>query len=316
MVRYQFSADVNAYLEMLRPHTKESTFKDRARKLRLISKNVTRLYEEGKMSSNNARKLTSEDLVAYVGFRRSMGISDSTISKDLCILNQLFLWLGNRSVEEFRLFGGVFKPHAYTGRKDPIPNEVIERVIDLARRTDDWNILRGCVAVLLCTSCGLRSQEARQLYADDVSFMDGHMIVHVVHVKGEGRYAEPRSVLLMDGVEDIVQRYLGARARKLAERGRESRSMFPPLNNSNEFYTQQGFCRMKACVEKELGVRFQLRAGRRAFGQRLLDSGNRIEDVSVAMGHSSTKTTEGYYARNSENQVIKRILRNQTNNHR
>ncbi len=63
-------------------------------------------------------------------------------------------------------------------------------------------------------------------------------------------------------------------------------------------------------------IRFQLRAGRRAFGQRLLDSGNRIEDVSVAMGHSSTKTTEGYYARNSENQVIKRILRNQTNNHR
>ena len=59
--------------------------------------------------------------------------------------------------------------------------------------------------------------------------------------------------------------------------------MFPPLNNSNEFYTQQGFCRMKACVEKEIGVRFQLRAGRRAFGQRLLDSGNRIEDVSVAI---------------------------------
>ncbi|MBR4503391.1 MAG: site-specific integrase [Candidatus Methanomethylophilaceae archaeon] len=154
------------------------------------------------------------------------------------------------------------------------------------------------------------------MYVDDVSFMDGHMIIHVVHVKGEGRYGEPRSVLLMDGVEDIVQHYLDVRASKLAERGKESRSMFPPLNNSNEFYTQQGFCRMKACVEKEIGVRFQLRAGRRAFGQRLLDSGNRIEDVSVAMGHSSTKTTEGYYARNSENQVIKRILRNQTNNRR
>ena len=241
-----------------------------------------------------------------------MGISDSTISKDLCILNQLFLWLGNRAVEEFRMFGGVFKPHAYTGRKDPISNEVIDSVIDLACRTEDWRTLQGCVAVLMCTSCGLRSQEARQLYATDVSFMDGHMIIHVVHVKGEGRYGEPRSVLLMDGVEDIVQRYLDVRAAKLAERGKESRSMFPPLNNSNEFYTQQAFCRMKARVENELGVRFQLRAGRRAFGQRLLDSGNRLEDVSVAMGHSSTKTTEGYYARNSEDQVIRRIMKNQT----
>ena len=56
------------------------------------------------------------------------------------------------------------------------------------------------------------------MYVDDVSFMDGHMIVHVVHVKGEGRYAEPRSVLLMDGVEDIVQRYLDGRSKKLAEK--------------------------------------------------------------------------------------------------
>ncbi len=310
MVRYQFIADSKAYLEMLKPHTKESTYEDKARKLRLISKNVTLLYKEGKMSSNNARRITVEDIIAYVGYRRSMKISDATISKDLCIMNQLFLWLGNHVIEDFRAFGGVFKPHAYTGRKEPLPKDLIQKIIALARETEDWRVLQGCVAVLLCTSCGLRSQEARQLYADDVTSMDGYMIVHVVHVKGEGRYGEPRSVLVMDGIEDIIQRYLDVRAEKLAQHGRESRSMFPPLMNENEFYSQQAFCKMKKLVEEELGAKFELRAARRAFGQNLLDSGNRIEDVSVAMGHASTKTTEGYYARNREDQVTGRIMKN------
>ena len=31
-------------------------------------------------------------------------------------------------------------------------------------------------------------------------------------------------------------------------------------------------------------------------------------DVSVAMGHASTKTTEGYYARGREDIVMNRIL--------
>ncbi len=57
-------------------------------------------------------------------------------------------------------------------------------------------------------------------------------------------------------------------------------------------------------------MKFELRATRRAFVQNLLDSGNRNEDVSVAIGHVSTKTTEEYYARNREDQVIGRIMQN------
>ena len=68
--------------------------------------------------------------------RRSMRISESTISKDLSQLNQLFLWVGNHEIETFRAFGGVYRPHAYTGRKRPMSNDVIDRVYELARETD------------------------------------------------------------------------------------------------------------------------------------------------------------------------------------
>ncbi|MGN0138299.1 MAG: tyrosine-type recombinase/integrase [Candidatus Methanomethylophilaceae archaeon] len=307
-MRYQFAADVNAYIEHLRPHVKESTVKDKERKLRLICKIFTTLYQEGKVSSNNPRRIGQDDLIIYIGYRRSMGISDSTISKDLSQLNQLFIWVGNNEIETFRAFGGVYRPHAYTGRKRPMPNDLIDRVYELARETDSWDILRGCMAVILCCSCGLRPQEARQLYADDIVFMGDRSVVHVEHVKGEGTWGEPRNVMIMDGVEDIFRKYLGMRAEMLEKYGRKSRAMFPPLRGDSEFYCQQSFGRLKKVVEDILGTKFELRSGRRAYGQRLIDKGNPIEDVSVAMGHASTKTTEGFYARSREDIVMNRIL--------
>ena len=197
-----------------------------------------------------------------------MRISESTISKDLSQLNQLFLWVGNHEIETFRAFGGVYRPHAYTGRKRPMSNDVIDRVYELARETDRWDVLRGCMTVILCCSCGLRPQEARQLYADDIVLMGDRSVVHVEHVKGEGTWGEPRNVLIMDGVEDIFRKYLGMRAEVLREHGIESRAMFPPLKGDAEFYCQQSFGRLKKVVEDILGTKFELRpvAGHSARG--------------------------------------------------
>jgi hypothetical protein len=45
---------------------------------------------------------------------------------------------------------------------------------------------------------------------------------------------------------------------------------------------------------------------RRSYGQTAKDLGLSIEDVSVLLGHSSTKTTEEYYARVRSDGVIER----------
>ncbi|MBR4227323.1 MAG: site-specific integrase [Candidatus Methanomethylophilaceae archaeon] len=308
MAKYQFTVDAKAYIEEMRPHMKASSVKDKERKLLLISNMFTSLYREGKVSSNNPRRITREDVVAYVAYRRENGISESTISKDICLLNQLLLWVGNHEVENFRAFAGVLKPRSYTGRKPAMEDVVIDRVMRLARETDDWKTLLGCTVVVVCTSCGLRPQEARQLYADDVTLVDGRSVVHVEHVKGEGSWGHSRNVLVMDGAEDILRKYLSARESMLRAHGKTTRAMFTPLNNDNEFYSQQGFGCLKQGIERAVGAKFQLRSGRRAYGQRLLNRGNSLEDVSVSMGHSSTKTTEEYYARYKEKDVMRRIM--------
>ena len=49
--------------------------------------------------------------------------------------------------------------------------------------------------------------------------------------------------------------------------------------------------------QKAEGVAFSLKTFRATFCQRSIDGGARIEAVSRALRHGSTRTTEAYYAR-------------------
>lgn len=53
--------------------------------------------------------------------------------------------------------------------------------------------------------------------------------ISVQHIEGEGTWGRRRSVLVMDGVRDILERYLTFRAERLRALGIESEAMFPPL---------------------------------------------------------------------------------------
>ena len=71
---------------------------------------------------------------------------------------------------------------------------------------------------------------------------------------------------------------------------------------------QQSFGRLKERVEGILGARFELRDGRRAYGQRMLNAGYPIELVSKSMGHASIETTQKFYADYQERSVLDRIF--------
>jgi len=61
---------------------------------------------------------------------------------------------------------------------------------------------------------------------------------------------------------------------------------------------------MKHLVELQTNTKFELRACRRTFGQNLIDQGASLESVSILLGHTTTKTTETYYARKRQDAAI------------
>ncbi len=307
MTKNQFRTDAEKYLAEIRGNYKESTFNEKRRKLNYFSDLLYQLHEDRKISSSNPRKMTKEDVNAYVTFRRGCGIEDSTIAKDLSLIGELLKFVGNDAMEMYKAIYGNKKPRNYQGRKAALPDEVIEKVYALARSTTDWTMLEGCLTVILGCAAGLRPQEARQLYVEDVHHLDPEPYILIKHVKGEGKWGRVRVAPLNDGVSDIFEKFIRMREEKLQYHRRKSTAFFPTFRSDKEFIAQQSMSKLKDRVQKTLGVKFHLKDARRSYGQRMLDRGVPIEFVSHSLGHSSVATTQKYYADYRDRAVLSQV---------
>ena len=316
MTKNQFLTDSQRYLAEIEGNFKDSTFDERRRKLIHHAEVMYALYQDGKISTCNPKKLTKEDIAAYVTYRRSCGIKDSTIRKDLTAIGDLLTYVDNNAMRLYKVTYGNRRPKSYNGKLEPLSDEAIEKIYALARSTERWSVLQGCVAVILGCAAGLRPQEARQLYVYDVHHLDENPHIYIRHVKGEGSWGRARDVPLNDDVSDIIEKYLRMREMKLRYRGMQSDAMFPPFRSDMEFVRQQSMSRYKKHVEQAIGETLMLRDGRRSYGQRMLDRGVPIEYVSHCMGHDSVETTQKFYADYRDKMVlgkVRNILRNTEN---
>ena len=102
MTKNQFLTDANAYLRFIRGNYAESTFDEKSRKLRYYADMLYRLCQKGSVSSCNPRTMTKEDINAFVMYRRSCGIEDSTICKDLGHIGDLLFFVKNNAMAEYK----------------------------------------------------------------------------------------------------------------------------------------------------------------------------------------------------------------------
>lgn len=89
--------------------------------------------------------------------------------------------------------------------------------------------------------------------------------------------------------------YLKFREEWLVSNEMRSEALFFSTYKECSFFSSNSVRKNKARVEKVRGVKFELRDCRRAFGQKYVGEGFRIDKVSILMGHDSTKTTEQHY---------------------
>ena len=134
MTRNQFLTDANAYLEAISPNYAKSTMDEKSRKLRYYARVFYTLHLDGRIRTNAPSKLTADDLHTYVTFRRSRGVKDSTIAKDLSIIGMFLRWKGNDAKEIYDVQYGNRKPHAYNGKLDPLSDDT--------RTTGSWTHCR------------------------------------------------------------------------------------------------------------------------------------------------------------------------------
>lgn len=297
MSRYPFTDCLNEYMPVEYGHISSSTYGTNRRRLVQIGKIFHELKQEGRVSTDNPKKITAKDIDAFVGYRKANGIVNTTILKDLGLLKKMLSYFDNDAVSAFKSKYPAHYPKKYQKRAPAMEEPVVERILARAMEISmfDWKLSEayGLVSLAICT--GLRPKELRMMYVENVHIAGDNAEVLAVHVKGEDSYGNARWIPVHPDGVPILKRYLEARAFKLESCNRVSAALFPPIRGTGEFIGYNMVEKLKKAVEEDIGETFELRKCRRTFGQRALDEGHDIHNVSLVMGHSSITTTQRYY---------------------
>lgn len=101
MSRYPFNDKIEEFLETGSGDSDDQTVSIDRNRLQNIGRILHLLKENGTIQSDNPSRIAPKDIQCFIEERRSGGVSESTISRDLSYLEDYLLFHGNCSVGEY-----------------------------------------------------------------------------------------------------------------------------------------------------------------------------------------------------------------------
>ncbi|MEW5748475.1 MAG: site-specific integrase [Candidatus Thermoplasmatota archaeon] len=308
MGRYPLRTAIEKYMDANKQYLAEATLTERGRKLRAFASRYEKLCRGDPLLERNPCNWGEREVSAILLDIRRRQWSLGTQSKEVENLQALLRFSGNGVLDRMKSCKPHLFPKRVSTRGPSLAVEELESALKAAANLGGWTgeIARFLIATHAYT--GLRPGELRKAEFSDLDTVQWTLKVR--HPKGESRYGDHRIVAIPQPLRSAVARYLKAREQMLAERGLlEAKPLVCPLENPTGFYSSNHLRRVKRKVEERSGVRFELRTLRRTYGQNLLNRGVSLESVSLALGHSSTLTTERYYCRKDADSARLEIVR-------
>ena len=238
---------------------------------------------------------------------RQNGVARNTQLTRVSALKQLLRFVGNGAMDKMRAKSPQVFPRQETERKPSLDEDQLSKVLTASDSIRGW---RGeCIRFATWTYAytGLRLNELRMAeYAD----LDTKAwTLRVSHPKGERTYGTQRIVPIPEPLRSVITRFLSVRERELARKGLFDTKPLVFAYNPKRPVTKQTVQRWKVELEGMSGVEFTMHGLRRTYGQNLLNRGVALESVSLALGHSSTLTTEKHYCRKNADSARLEIVR-------
>lgn len=307
MGKYPIEELIEPFMESRKGCISEITEKNTRRRLKRIVSEMKPMLDRKEISSMAPTKMTVADIRAFLLTRIAKGVSPSDIAHDISALDQIIQYAGSSVVRKCLNEYPGLKPVKKQCRKAPLPMTVYEQILAAYNNCNqnDFMEVRAFCMVLLYICTGARNKELRLAPLGDLNTTLWE--IYFAHVKGERTWGEPRTVTIPEVVRPVVSRYLELRLAWLIFHNGKSDMLFFSLNGKYDAMSSNSTRLIKKHVENKVGTHFEYRDCRRAFGQRYLDNGADLEDVSILMGHASTKTTEGYYARRRNTEANKHV---------
>ena len=315
MSRYPFRECVNKVMEAYTGNRAQSTLEVMGRRYNRMEKEITALYRDGQLSTTAPKNLTPTDIERYYTFLRSKTVGDKpieirSIKKDLIDLDKLCKFDGNNCIDVFRHRCPALSRPDSRERYSTFSKSECEEIIEYAAAVEpgDFRRIRAYGLLGLYFGAGLRTVEAVNVEAENIHLDDDAAYVHLTVVKGQDTYGHHRDALIIPCFVPMIRRYMTARRRYLDGFSRDSKYVFFGMDGFNKL-SDKTIRQIRNIAEQDLGLRFDGRKCRRSYGQYLKDHDIDIETVSSFMGHSTTKTTEQYYARISPELAMEKARR-------
>ncbi len=313
MPRDPFLSAARRYLDDLKPFRAPLTLEQLRRDLRTIARDLWCLRREGKAANVRPDTLNEDDVSALLLYWRTRptryGRSmDPTSQAHLFrALKTLLEWSGNGVVARMKARGHVRFPRTIEKPIEVLDAEDLRRLCEGAEHIDGWSGYVARFLAVFLPATGLRPKEVRLARLADLDMARSRLLVS--HPKGEGSWAAPDYAPVLPFAREAVADFLAAREAYLG--GETCEVLIPYRRVSGDLgpWSEAMLRKLKAEMERASGVRFHLRTLRPTFAQTAKDAGVPIEAVSRALRHSSTRTTEAYYARMRGEDAFREIAR-------
>lgn len=318
MGRYPFAVVASNYLHALEDHRARTTLVQLKRDLNTIRTDVEALA--GRLTTTDPARMSVDDLAVILGHWRvrpkrgpnarfTEGTLDPTSQTHLWrALKGLLQFAGNGAVGQLKTLPYVEPPTVLEKPIDTLSEEDFQRLRAAAETIPGF---RGKVARFVldfCVGTGLRPKEIRLQELGCVDLLRGEGIV--CHPKGEGKYAvahrDPFPLTAL--AEHALRDFLPEREAYLD--GQEHPALIPTRSQGGTqvmYWPDSSFRKLMADLRKASGVKVNLQELRATFGQRAIDRRVDPQDVSRAMRHKTTVTTERYYARVRPKDALARL---------
>jgi len=299
---------ISQYLEANAGYLAEQTLVERRRKLEAFQRRYADVCRHDKTLRRDPAKWSEVEVRAILMEMRQHDWNPTTQAHELENIAAVLRFVGNPVLDMMKERIPTLFPRRLSHRGPSLSAEERQRVLGAAAGMGGWSgeIARVLIATHLYT--GLRPKELRMSEVKDIDAL--HWVLHVRHPKGEGTYGDPRDTPIPEPLRPFIAEYMRARGRLLAEKGKlTARPFMCRKDKPDAFYSANRLQTIKAKVEQLSGVKFELRALRRTYGQMLLDNDADLETASLALGHRSVRTTQAYYCQKSMDTVRSEVLR-------
>jgi integrase len=310
--RYPLLEVAKEYTQRRSGFIAESTRTEMERKYRYLNRMFVKLKKEGKVMHTNPMKLDRSDIGAFVQWTKEQNLCGISAEKLLRLLKQLCAFAGNPVFERMKAEGEEL-PKRSTNSIKALNEDEVRMVMQATEGIKGWKgeVARFITAIYPFT--GARPSELRLAHIEDVDVHRWTLFIR--HPKGQGKWGRQRTEPILPPAREAVLRFLKARDDRLMRLGTKEAIPLIPANHHGiaSYYSASSLRELKNKVQRRLPADFpgfSLKTFRASFCQMNIDRDpSLISDVSYAMGHSSTRTTEAFYGRVKQDKALERIQR-------